>query len=96
MRAMARRRRQPLGRTPSLRALAALTSGPARLTQALGITVRDNGRDLRAGPLRIHDAVPRKPSLEVVASRRIGISRSPELALRFSLCDSPCVSRPPP
>jgi DNA-3-methyladenine glycosylase len=94
MRAMARRRRQPLSRTPSLRALAALTGGPARLTQALGITVRDNGRDLREGPLRIQ-AAPREPSLEVVASRRIGISRSPELPLRFSLSDSPCVSRPP-
>jgi DNA-3-methyladenine glycosylase len=95
MRAMARRRRQPLSRTPSLRALARLTSGPARLTQALGITLRDNGRDLREGPLRIH-AAPRERSLEVVASRRIGISRSPELPLRFSLSGSPCVSRPPP
>jgi DNA-3-methyladenine glycosylase len=92
---MARRRRHPLARRPSAAALAALTSGPGRLTQALGITVRENGRDLREAPLRIHEAV--RPGRRVVlTSRRIGISRSPERLLRFSLRDSPFVSRPRP
>ena len=51
---MARRRGHRAPRHPSPRALAALASGPARLTQALGISLRDNGRDLRQWPLRIH------------------------------------------
>ena len=92
---MARRRQHPLPRRPSARALAALTSGPGRLTQALGITVRDSGRDLRQSSLRIHAAArPGRP--EVVRSRRVGITRSPDLTLRFSLRGSPFVSRPLP
>jgi len=92
---MARRRRHRLARPPSTAALAALTSGPGRLTQALGITVRENGRDLRRALLRIHGAA-RSGRHVVVTSRRIGISRSPELPLRFSLRGSPFVSRPRP
>jgi len=92
---MARRRRHRLPREPSARALAALASGPARLTQALAITLRDNGRDLRRWPLRIH-AAARPERLDVVKSRRIGITRSPDLPLRFSVRGSPFVSRPHP
>ena len=72
-----------------------LARGPARLTQALGITLRDNGQDLRRRPLRIH-APARAMRLTVVISRRIGITRSPELPLRFSLRGSPFVSKPAP
>jgi DNA-3-methyladenine glycosylase len=92
---MARRRRRLLPRRPSTRALAALTSGPARLTQALGITVRDSGRDLRQRPLRIH-AAARRGRLDILTSLRVGITRSPELPLRFSLRGNPFVSRPTP
>jgi len=92
---MARRRRQPRPAPGSVRELAALASGPARLTQALGITLRDNGQDLRRRPLRIH-APARATRLPVVTSRRIGITRSPELPLRFSLRGSPFVSKPAP
>jgi DNA-3-methyladenine glycosylase len=95
VRAMARRRRHPVPRRTTAGTLAALTSGPGRLTQALGITVRDSGRDLRRSPLRI--CAPAWPARrEVVTSRRIGISRSPELPLRFSLRGNPFVSRPRP
>jgi DNA-3-methyladenine glycosylase len=95
VRTMARRRRQPPPAEGSVRALAALASGPARLTQALGITLRDNGQDLRRRPLRIH-APARATQIPVVTSCRIGITRSPELPLRFSLRGSPFVSKPPP
>lgn len=92
---MARRRGRRLPPLPTPRMLAALTSGPGRLTEALGIGLRDNGRDFRTGPLRIH--APRTTTRPgVVVSRRVGITRSPELPLRFCLGDSPFVSRPLP
>jgi DNA-3-methyladenine glycosylase len=90
---MARRRRHRLPRDPSGRALAALTSGPARLTQALGITVRDSGRDLRQGILRIH-AAARARRVTTANGPRIGITRSRELPLRFWLRESRFVSKP--
>jgi DNA-3-methyladenine glycosylase len=95
VRTMARRRRQPCPARGSTRALAALARGPARLTQALGISLRDNGQDLRQRPLRIH-APARASRVQVVTSRRIGITRSPDLPLRFSLRGNPFVSRPLP
>ncbi len=89
---MARRRRHRLPSQPSPRILAALTSGPARLTQALGITLRDNGCDLRRGRLTIH--APRTPPrVSIATGPRIGITRSAGLPLRFWECGSPFVSR---
>ena len=95
VRTMARRRRQADAGPASARALGALTGGPARLTQALGISLRDNGRDLRVPPLSIH-APAQGVRLPVVTSRRIGITRSPDLPLRFSVLGSPYVSKPAP
>jgi DNA-3-methyladenine glycosylase len=93
VRTMARRRGQADAGPESARALGALTGGPARLTQALGISLRDNGRDLRVPPLSIHAPV-QSVRLPVVTSRRIGITRSPDLLLRFSVRGSPFVSKP--
>jgi DNA-3-methyladenine glycosylase len=95
VRTMARRRGQADAGPTSARALSALTGGPARLTQALGISLRDNGRDLRLPPLRIHAPV-QGVRLPVATSRRIGITRSPDLPLRFSVRGSPFVSKPAP
>jgi len=95
VRTMARRRGQADAGPASARALSALTGGPARLTQALGISLRDNGRDLRVSPLSIH-APAQGLRLPVVTSRRIGITRSPDLPLRFSVLGSPYVSKPAP
>jgi DNA-3-methyladenine glycosylase len=99
---MARRRGRPeLGRgSHRPRRLAALTSGPARLTEALGITLRDNGRDLRRGPLTIH-AGPHPLPGQVARGLRIGITRARDRLLRYWIPDSPFVSgpripRPPP
>ena len=88
---MARRRRHPLKPGASQRRRAALSAGPGRLTQALGITVRDNGRDLRQGPLRIH-AAGRVDRVTVATGPRIGITRSRELPLRFWIRGSLFVS----
>ncbi len=90
---MARRRRQPVVPGASIRQRAALTAGPARLTQALGITLRDNGHDLRQGALRIHRTA-RPGRIAVATGPRIGISRSAELPLRFWIRGNPFVSGP--
>jgi DNA-3-methyladenine glycosylase len=96
LRVMVRRRRhrEPAAPRQSARGLAALTSGPARLTQALGITLRDNGRDLRRGRVTIH-APATAARLAVATGHRIGITRSANLPLRFWVLGSPFVSRAP-
>jgi DNA-3-methyladenine glycosylase len=60
------------------------TDGPGKVTQALGVSLADNGRDLTRGPLTI---TPRWPSGtdHVTVGRRIGITRSADLPLRFRL-----------
>lgn len=90
---MARRRqlRDP-ATLRSARALAALTGGPGRLTQALGITLRDNGRNLRRGRLTIHEPET-AARLRIATGRRIGITRSASLPLRFWVLGNPFVSR---
>jgi DNA-3-methyladenine glycosylase len=90
---MARRRRRPAPDRGSASALAALTSGPGRLTQALGIALRETGHDLRRWPLRIQGAGSHR-SADVRISTRVGITRSRHLRLRYSLRDNPFVSRP--
>src|SRR5213594_3852301 len=69
-----------------------LCSGPGKLTQALDITGRHHEMDLCADPC--HCFVPDgQGTVDVVADKRIGISRSAHLPWRFSLRGSPFVSR---
>jgi DNA-3-methyladenine glycosylase len=72
-----------------------LASGPARLTQALGVTLRQNGADLTRGPLVVRPAAaPARFAIDV--GRRVGITRATDLRLRFWIRDSRYVSRPVP
>jgi DNA-3-methyladenine glycosylase len=72
-----------------------LCSGPAKLTQALGIGLELNGSSLLDGPIRIEPrgdgARPR-----VVRGERIGITKAVDLPWRFCDADSRHVSRPHP
>ena len=69
-----------------------LCSGPGKLTQALDITGRHHEMDLCADPC--HCFVPdAQATVDVVAGKRIGISRSAHLPWRFTLRGSPFVSR---
>jgi DNA-3-methyladenine glycosylase len=71
-----------------------LCSGPGKLTQALGITGRDHEIDLCSDPR--HCFLSRlSQAIDVVADRRIGITRSAHLDWRFTLRASEFVSRPP-
>ncbi len=70
-----------------------LASGPARLTQALGITGAHNGTDLARGPLRVVDdgvPPPRRPG----RSTRVGLNagRGDEHRWRWFVRDDPNVS----
>ncbi len=69
-----------------------LTSGPARLTQAFGITTAQNGLDITTGPLAIHRD-GRKREGEIVWTGRVGIRHGTEKSWRCYLAESPYVSK---
>jgi len=69
-------------RRPGARALEHLANGPGKLTRAFGITGRHNGADVTRGPITVHASEPDLP-VRVGISPRIGISKAPELPLRF-------------
>jgi len=69
-----------------------LAAGPARLTEALGITRELNGHDLRTPPLWLAAGSP-VPGWQMRRSVRIGISAGRGRKLRFSVRESVFVSR---
>jgi DNA-3-methyladenine glycosylase len=72
-----------------------LCSGPGKLTQALGIGLELNGTHLGQGPVRFYPPPGgRRP--DVVATRRVGITKATELPWRFSSAGSRFVSAPRP
>jgi len=71
-----------------------LTNGPGKLSQALGIDLGLYGADLtQRGDLYLIDDPDAKP-FEIAQSTRIGITKSPDLELRFFIADNPFVSKP--
>jgi DNA-3-methyladenine glycosylase len=73
-----------------------LCSGPGKLTEALGVGLGLNGADLLAPPFEIHPRAGEWEEPEVVAGRRIGITKAVERPWRFCAAGSPYVSRPRP
>jgi DNA-3-methyladenine glycosylase len=71
-----------------------LCSGPGKLTQALGIWLSDNGADLASGPIVISPRSDAHVDPEIVASRRVGITKAVELPWRFCLQGSRFLSAP--
>jgi DNA-3-methyladenine glycosylase len=69
-----------------------LCAGPGRLSEALGIDVGLDGRDLLQAPFAWAPARP----VEVIAAPRIGISRATERLWRFGAVGSRYLSRPLP
>jgi DNA-3-methyladenine glycosylase len=70
-----------------------LCAGPGRLTQALGLTGEHDGMRLDRAPFRL---VPPAGPVDVVAGRRVGISRAADLPWRYASRGSAYVSRPRP
>jgi DNA-3-methyladenine glycosylase len=73
-----------------------LCSGPGRLTQAMGISLADNGTPLASGSVRIHARERDWLDPVLVQGPRVGITRAVDLRWRFSLAGSRYVSRPRP
>ncbi len=69
-----------------------LTSGPGKLTRALGITRVHNGVDMTRGNLVVR-APDREAPIEIEVTPRIGITKCAELPLRFSIGGNRFVSR---
>jgi DNA-3-methyladenine glycosylase len=70
--------------------LTALCSGPAKLTQALGISAALDGVPLSEAPFEFE---PRQQVPLISCGPRIGISRAVDIEWRFWMSDNACVSR---
>ncbi len=73
-----------------------LCSGPGKLTQALGISLGENGASLSSGPIRIGPRVHGWLDPAVVEGTRVGITRAVDLRWRFCVAGNRHVSRPRP
>ena len=73
-----------------------LCSGPGKLTQALGISLRENDSDLGRGPIRICARAGEWLEPAIVEGARIGITKAVELRWRFCAAGNRHVSRPRP
>ena len=87
---MRRRRARGTGRRAGSFASLELCRGPGNLTRALGISLRQNLRDLTSAALRIEDRS--LPARRVAWSRRIGINVGVESEWRCFDADSQAVS----
>jgi len=73
-----------------------LTSGPGKLTKALGIDRKFNGKSLMDNEVWLEDAGVKISARNIVASARIGIDYAGEdasLPWRFTIKDNPWVSQ---
>jgi DNA-3-methyladenine glycosylase len=69
----------------------ALCSGPGKLTEALGVTIKHNGLALDRAPFELH---ARNGKADIVRGVRIGITKAMHKPWRFGLKDSRFLSKP--
>jgi DNA-3-methyladenine glycosylase len=82
------------GRRPKARTDLDLCSGPGKLTEAIGVTLAQNGARLDQDPFVL--LPPEGAAPEVVTSPRIGITKAVEKPWRYSAAGNRFVSRPRP
>src|SRR5271166_6146627 len=88
--AMARARGIDLTPAPSIAQLRSISSGPGRMSEALGITrSRDNDKDLTAVHSDLWFADDGYRPERIVATPRIGIKKAVEQPLRFVIAGNP-------
>jgi DNA-3-methyladenine glycosylase len=68
-----------------------LCSGPGKLCEALGVTIRHNGLALDKTPFELR---ARKETPDIAVGARIGITKAVEKPWRFGLKGSKFLSRP--
>ncbi len=73
-----------------------LCSGPGKLTEALGIGLSDNWRDVTAAPFELLAPAYELAEAEIVCGPRVGITKAVDLPWRFCLAGNRHVSRPRP
>lgn len=72
-----------------------LTSGPGRLAEAFGITrAQDNGKDLTSAKCDLYIADDGLPMPKLAVTKRIGITKSADLPLRYIAVGNKFVSGP--
>ncbi|MBC8167193.1 MAG: DNA-3-methyladenine glycosylase [Bryobacteraceae bacterium] len=79
-------------RRPKARREEDLTSGPGKLTQALGIGRLHNGADLTQGPITVHRVEAEVPP-RIVTTPRIGIRQCADWPLRFFVAGNRFVTK---
>ena len=93
MEAMARARGLELAPSPRPTQLRLISSGPGRMSQALGITrLRDNDKDLTARESDLWFADDGYRPERIAATPRVGITKAIEQPLRFVIAGNPFVS----
>jgi len=70
-----------------------LTSGPGKLTQAMGITRKHHGLDITSPRSELTIIEGKREQFEVERSRRIGVSADLKQKLRFFVQSNPFVSK---
>jgi len=70
-----------------------LTSGPGKLTKALGVDLADNGVDMTARGSLLYVANGAQETRSIILSPRIGISKGEEMLMRFCAEGSRFVSK---
>jgi DNA-3-methyladenine glycosylase len=81
--------------TEHVHVLRALTSGPARLCEALAIDrARDDGKDLTSPKSDLWIASDRSRTGEIACGPRVGITQAADWPLRFYVVGNPFVSGP--
>jgi DNA-3-methyladenine glycosylase len=78
-------------RRRGLRDERALCSGPGKLTEALGVTIKHNGRALDRAPFELR---ARMAQPDIAVGPRIGITKAVGLPWRYGLQGSPFLSKP--
>jgi DNA-3-methyladenine glycosylase len=81
-------------RRPAAKTDLDLCSGPGKLTEAIGVSLAQNGARLDRDPFQLLAPEGERPA--VVTSPRVGITKAVERPWRFSAAGSPYVSRPRP
>jgi DNA-3-methyladenine glycosylase len=93
--AMAQARGLELTATPRPTQLRLISTGPGRMSQALGITrLRDNDKDLTAPASDLWFADDGYRPERIAVTPRVGITKAVEQPLRFVIAGNPFVSAP--